>query len=457
MPKKVKLTTRSIEAIKPTDKPIIVYDTLAPGMGIRMMPTGHKAFVFVGRFPPSKNPTRRSLGAYDSTIGIEPELSEDELLALHVLSLAQARAKAQVWRRLIQRGIDPDAAIKRRRAEHEASERKLAADTFEVTARRFLAEHMSSRRTARVVGQLFENKFIAVWGSRPIASITKHDIIERIADIKRTSGNEAARQALAYIKLMFAWAMELDIVTASPCPTIKAGSNRSKLLAPKRARQRVLSDDEIRLIWKATEGDVLKTYPGASLVRLLLTLGCRRSELSAARWREFHLHKPGSETWKLPGERTKTGDPRIVPLPTMALQMIGKLPRFATGDFLFSALQGRRPFTAFSKMKERLDAKITKLNDGVELEQWGLHDLRRTMRTRLSALPIEPIVRELMIGHRQQGISPVYDVYEYEGEQRDGFEAWCSKLRDIVEPSKAGTMKTDALEKLWEERPRAGP
>jgi integrase len=438
---KLKLTDRSIQAIKPEAEPVVVYDTHLPGLALRCMPTGHKSFVFVGRFPPSQNPTRRSLGAYAGAVGTELELPEDELLAVNVLGLALARDKAQAWRRLIQRGLDPDKELERRRVEREAQERKLAADTFEVVARRFLAEHMASKRTAKQVEQLFENKLIAAWGARPIATITKRDVIDRISDIKRTSGNEAARQALAYIKLLFAWAMELDIVSASPCPTLKTGK-KSKLLAPKRSRQRVLSDDEIRLIWQATEGaDTPAGYPGMPLIRLLLILGCRRSELSRAQRGEFHLRKPGGETFMLKGERTKSGEPRLIPLPRMAVKMCANLPRFTNGDFLFAALGGSRPFTAFSKMKQRLDVKITKLNRGVELEQWGLHDLRRTMRTRLSALKIEHHVRELMIGHAQEGIVPIYDLHAYQDEQREGFEAWCAKLREIVKPPRRGARK----------------
>jgi integrase len=125
--------------------------------------------------------------------------------------------------------------------------------------------------------------------------------------------------------------------------------------------------------------------------------------------------------------------------------MIAKLPRFAAGDFMFSALHGRRPFTAFSRMKARLDDKITKLNGGVPLEQWGLHDLRRSMRTRLSALPIAPIVSELMIGHRQQGIAAVYDLYAYQAEQREGFGLWAAKLRDLVEEPPDNVVKLAAV------------
>ena len=425
-PKKLKLTDRSIQAIRPprSGDQAIAYDTHEPGMALRTMASGHKSFVMVARFPPATNPTRRSLGAYAGPRA-EPVPPDDELLTLDVLTLAQAREKARLWRRLIQRGIDPDIEAKRRRSEREAKERRIAADTFEAVARRFIAEHVAGKRTAKEIAALIKDKLVAHWGARPIIGISKRDVIDRIEAIKRTSGNEAARQALAYTKLLFAWAMERDIVPASPCPTL---SKRSTLLAPKAPRQRVLSDNEIRLVWRATEANI---YPADSFTRLLLILGVRRSELAGARWREFDLRKPGAETWTLKAERVKTGKPRIIPLPAMAVQMIRDLPQF-TGGFVFAAAGGKKHFSAYSRLKTQLDGKIAKLNGG-PIEQFGLHDLRRTMRTALSALSIPPLVAELMIGHKQTGIAAVYDLHRYESEQREGFERWCARLRDIVE------------------------
>jgi hypothetical protein len=80
----------------------------------------------------------------------------------------------------------------------------------------------------------------------------------------------------------------------------------------------------------------------------------------------------------------------------------------------------------------------------VGVAPWRLHDLRRTMRTNLSTLRIELVVRELMIGHRQQGIVAVYDQHKYVDEQRDGFEAWCGRLRSIVEGSPDNVVKLRA-------------
>jgi integrase len=148
---------------------------------------------------------------------------------------------------------------------------------------------------------------------------------------------------------------------------------------------------------------------------------------------------PDKATWTLQGDRTKNGDPRIVPLPRLAVDILADMPRFS-GPFVFSTTFGRRPISGFAKIKQTLDRRIVKLNGGKPITGWRLHDLRRTMRTNLSALSILPMVAELMIGHRQGGVAAVYDLHRYEAEQRAGFEAWCTRLISIVEPPSGGNI-----------------
>src|SRR5262249_5973620 len=145
----------------------------------------------------------------------------------------------------------------------------------------------------------------------------------------------------------------------------------------------------------------------------------------------------------LPDTRVKNAEPRLIPLPKMAVEILRTLPRF-DGSSVFTA-SGRLPINGFSKLKRTVDAKITKLNGGVPIASWRFHDLRRTMRTNLSAIPtISPIVAELMIGHRQQGVLAVYDQHRYLEEQRAGFEAWCARLRAITTPTPDNVLKLRA-------------
>jgi integrase len=181
----------------------------------------------------------------------------------------------------------------------------------------------------------------------------------------------------------------------------------------------VLSDDELRAIWQATAGN---SFPFGPFVRLLLILGCRRGELAKMTRDETDLN---AATWRLTGDRTKNEEPRILPLPRMAVDILTALPAFPS-PYVFAA--GTSHIKGYSDFKERLDKRLS-------ITAWRLHDLRRTMRTHLSALPIEQHVREMMIGHAQRGITGVYDVHAYQAEQRKGFEQWAARLRSIVEPS----------------------
>lgn len=126
------------------------------------------------------------------------------------------------------------------------------------------------------------------------------------------------------------------------------------------------------------------------------------------------------------------------PPPRARGRILAAVPHF-TGPFLFSTTYGKRPISGFGKIKQTLDHRIAE-DGGKPLAGWRLHDLRRTMRTNLSALAILPVVAELMIGHRQRGIAAVYDLHAYEAEQRAGFEAWSARLVSIVDPSDRGNI-----------------
>jgi integrase len=135
--------------------------------------------------------------------------------------------------------------------------------------------------------------------------------------------------------------------------------------------------------------------------------------------------------WVIPAERMKTGTAHEVPLPAMAVEILKNLPRW-TGPFLLSTTGGARPISGFSKFKSRLDAAMAE-----PVAPWRFHDLRRTMRTGLAALPVPNNVAELCIGHMQPGLHRVYRRHSYRSEKLRALELWAAKLASIVEPPAA--------------------
>ena len=204
-------------------------------------------------------------------------------------------------------------------------------------------------------------------------------------------------------------------------------------------RTRVLDDDELRAFWRATRR---LGYPYGPLFRMLALTGQRKSEVAEARWSEFDLTK---KVWVIPAERMKTDVDHVVPLSDDVLDILKSLPRFKKGNHLFSTTFGKKPVNGFSKAKERLDRRMLRSWRAIarlrgegrrtaQIKPWVIHDIRRTMRTGLSALPVPDLVRELVIAHTKPGLHKVYDQHAYKSEKRHALELWAARLRNIVEP-----------------------
>jgi Phage integrase family. len=102
-----------------------------------------------------------------------------------------------------------------------------------------------------------------------------------------------------------------------------------------------------------------------------------------------------------------------------------QLPPRGVGPYVFSTTCGRRPLGGFGKPTERL-RKTTGTRG------WRLHDLRRTMRTRLASLRVPEQVAELVIGHGKRGLARVYDQHRYVSEMREALELWALEVGRIT-------------------------
>ena len=151
--------------------------------------------------------------------------------------------------------------------------------------------------------------------------------------------------------------------------------------------------------------------------------------MGEARWREIEQDK---RLLTIPPERFKSDAPHLVPLTMEVETILESLPRFTTGDYLFSTTYGAKPVQGLSRAKDRLDKLMAE--ELKEFAAFRLHDLRRTMRTRLASLKVPDTVAEMVIGHGKRGLGRVYDQHRYLDEIREALELWAGLLRDIVNP-----------------------
>lgn len=413
------LTDRGLRALKPAAKGRTYdqMDGVVPGFGVRVSDTGRKTFVLVTRYPGSTNPTRRALGEYGA------------------LTLEQGRGKARDWLEMIRKGVDP----RDREEDERLAARRKRANSFEAVVDEFIRLALIGAnpdkpklRSGPEVERDIRRELLPRWATRPVTEITAHDVVQVIDEIVARGTPHMARNVFATIRRFFNWTISRRVygVDRSPCDRMRP----SDLVGERVMRSRILTDDEIRALWAATDKI---GYPYGPLLRLLLVVGQRKSECAEMRWSEIDLNK---KLWVIPPERMKQGAVHAVPLSDMAVSILQSLPRFKRGDFVFSTCFGEKPVAGFSKGKARLDKQMaTEL--GAEPPPFVLHDLRRSMRTGLSALPIPDLVRELVIAHAKPGLHKVYDQFAYIDEKRNALDLWAARLRAIIEPPPANVVE----------------
>jgi len=174
-------------------------------------------------------------------------------------------------------------------------------------------------------------------------------------------------------------------------------------------RTRVLSDDEIRALWRGL--DEFKPEV-ARVIKLCLVTAQRVGEVSGMTSGELDLNR---KVWNIPGSRTKNGHPHSVPLSPLALDIINQADGLGIGQVHVSSTIHYNQFG---------------------LSRWTAHDLRRTALTKMAELGVAPIVLGHVANHRtttKAGITlGVYVQHAYEREKREALELWANRLQGII-------------------------
>ncbi|MFI5016053.1 MAG: tyrosine-type recombinase/integrase [Hyphomicrobiales bacterium] len=427
---RINLTDRFVKSRGPAEKGKRddYADAIVPGLALRVTERGHKSFVLVARYPHKpRNPTRRALGDYGA------------------ITLDQAREKARGWLELITKGVDPRV----KEAREKAAALRRQANSFAAVAEEFLARHGSKLKKAEEAKRILDGEFVKRWGARPITDVMPEEVSTAISAIVKRGSPYQAHNAFGYLRRLFNWAIGTHEfgVTSSPVERLSP----KDMIGERKARDRTLTEDELRAVWKGA-GEM--GYPYGPLLRLLILTGQREREIADLTWREVDLKQ---KLITIGAHRMKGGAAHLVPLSAEAVALLEALPRWTGGDFVFTTTDGKKPVNGFSKAKVRIDKLVpaalraAAMDRGEDPEKtaapdrWNFHDLRRTARTHFSALPVQDLVRELVIAHAKPGLHKVYDLHAYADEKRECLDLWGRRLKAIVEPPKGDNVVTMRL------------
>ena len=372
----------------------IVFDDDMPGFGLRIRAGGKRTWIAQYRLGTKQR--RITLGTSET---VDPDK-------------ARQLAKATLAR--VSLGEDPQGVKVEARAQ--------AAVTLGAVVPKYLAHVEGRQRPGHHadVKRYFDRHWSPLAGSA-LSSIDRQRVAARLLELAKDNGPFAANRARAALSAFYTWAIGEGLAHANPV----SGTNKP---AEETARDRVLSDAELALVWRcAGAGDY------GVIVRLLTLTACRREEVAALGWSELH-----GSTWTIPGERTKNGLPHELPLPPAVVALLDGVARRDERDLAFGSRSG--PFSGWSKSKAELDARMLmelKAERGSKavLTPWRHHDLRRTAATRMGDLGVQPHVVEAVLNHisgSKAGVAGIYNRAAYRDEKRAALALWAERVEELV-------------------------
>jgi integrase len=383
---KTKLTPAAIGKLT---APGCYWDASMAGFGLLITPGGHRSFIC----------------QYRNAAGV----SRRQTIKL-VLGLEAARLEARKLQGDVARGLDP---VAQKRKERQAVKTTLAAvfDLYE----KLEGGKLCSAAARRGV---FARYVLPALGSRPIKEIRRGEIVSLLDSIQAATGVRTANIALMLLSRVFGWYSIRNEEFRSPL--VKGMARRENP-----ARDRVLSDDEIRALWAAT-ADL--SDPFNRLVRFTLLTATRRTEGAAMSRSELD-----GDAWSIPASRYKVGAEMLIPLSGAARAVLASAPKIGPGDWVFT-IDGRARIGGFSRRKTALDARMRAA--GLDsLPAWRIHDLRRTARSLMSRAGVAADIAERALGHTLPTIRRTYDRHSYVAEKRAAFEALARQVEMILHPT----------------------
>jgi integrase len=378
------LTDKGVAALKPRPQRFAFPDPQLVGHYVRIQPSGAKTFVTVARSPAGKQ-VWTNIGAAD------------------VMSIDEAREKAR-------------HAIKRVRDGLPAFDEPPRRDSFQEIAEGWLKRHAEAKglRSLGNIRRLLRVHVFPKWSKRPFLQIRRSDVTALLDHVEDNHGARQADLVLTVVRSIMNWHAKRHDDYAPP---IVKGMGRQN--QKEQSRARILTDDEIRSIWKRAEGN----GRFGAIIRLALLTAQRRTKIASMKWDD--LSSDGE--WNIPKESREKDTAGTLKLPEVALDIIRAQPRLATNPHVFAGREGK-PFSGFSVTKTAFDASLP------DLESWVIHDLRRTARSLMSRAGVRPDIAERVMGHAIAGVEGVYDRHEYRSEKADALQRLATLVATIVNP-----------------------
>jgi integrase len=388
-----------------------------PGLRLIVQPSGIKTWAF----------------RYERSDGTTQRVKLGRAAGPGALTLAQAREAANDANRQRSTGRDPADA---KRAERAAQATRIRAAQQEARRKdhtvvavlaRYYTDHVDNLKSGNEVRRVL-NRELRSWAKRRVDDIQRSDAI-KILDAVKARAPVQSNRLRAYGRHFFAWCIAKELTSINPFD--------GTMSAREVSRDRVLTDDELRLLLRAI--DRLE-WPRRQFVHLLMLSAQRLNEVKNLEWQELDLASD-APLWTLPRTRSKNGKAHTVPLCSVAADLLKKMDHLADSTRVFapfSESHAKAQIDAVMLDLAREDATARGVDPGsVGLVHWNFHDLRRTAATTMARLGVDVVTVEQVLGHTMRGVMAVYQRHSFDHEKRHALDLWANFLDGLASGNQA--------------------
>jgi len=394
MDNKFRFTMERLQAIPTPDKRTVYYDISQPGLRLLVTSTGNKSFQFQMWSKKHAKPLTRTLGKF------------------RTISLAEAREQSAVLITELNTGVDIE------RSQEESDRARRLSPTIQDFSVDFIELYCEAKklRSIKQIQRIIDKDILPAIGRIKMVDIKRADLIDLIDTIQKRGALILCNRVHSVLSKMFNFAIGRGVVEMSPVDGLQKRGVEVK-------RERVLSNEEIKMLWNS-----LGNSSSCMLIKFLLLTGQRTGEARQLEWSELTT----DNVWQIPSSKTKNKSPHKVPLSSGAMGIINHMKSVSNGRYAFPGKKSGCNIGGCC-----LDPNMASHHFQRAVKQFGwerttVHDLRRTMRSKLSELGVAPMVAEKVLNHKIPGIISVYDHHEYFNEKQDALQRWDDLLQSIL-------------------------
>lgn len=331
------------------------------------------------------------------------------------ISLAEAREELITAKKLLKAGQSPAAA------KRDGIKKIRGAETFAVHTDAYMRHVVLADSTRAMKQSVIDRDILPVLGNKMMAEITTSMVRDMCDRIVERGGRATAVQAREIISSVYRFANDRGHGLFNPAADIKPSS-----IAMFKPRERCLQPEEVGIFFRTLDNVGAMATMKLALKLVLLTL-VRKSEFTEATWKEVDFKKC---TWTIPAARMKGSRSHVIYLPTQAQDLMVGLQMCAGGSEYL--IPGR-----YSVSKPLSNGALNRLitttseaaqREGLRLEHFAVHDLRRTASTLLHEAGYPSDWIEKALAHEQKGVRAVYNKAEYARQRTYMLQQWADMV-----------------------------